>query len=535
MYHAFYGFLGNPFEATPDPKFIYLSPSHQGALSSMLKGIKNHEGFISLTGEVGTGKTTLVRLLLDRLDENVKVAFIFHSPVTFEDLLRNILLEFGLKAVGGNDKVLFSRLNEYLLQKPAAHENLAVIIDEAQNLPIKVLGELGKLDEKIPRISNRVQIIFVGQLEFEDRLNSPGLRQLTQKIRTRCRIRPLTGEESMEYIDYRLETAGSSASGVFTPDAISRIIDYAKGIPRVINILCDNAFLTGHALSKKRIDIDIVLQVIGELKGPMLQKSAAREMFAGMKRLHRRPPRVHFFPRRTSLFFLSVVVLGGFILLVYGFLQQKSVVTKSIDSNIPDHMTAESSSIRPPFLPEEISEPSRRNPGRDSDAQGLLPGISESSASSSSGHEKGILTEIAVEKGQTISFLAKKYYRAVNLTLAELILDHNPDITNVHLIQVNQIIKIPEITKELLIYQTSDGSCKLHVGTFWDRHFVRPYVEQPELRRKRIEVVPRRVSPKDTWYRVLVGDFDNRRDALKAIDILEEKKLLPLFGGDPER
>ena len=148
---------------------------------------------------------------------------------------------------------------------------------------------------------------------------------------------------------------------------------------------------------------------------------------------------------------------------------------------------------------------------------------------------KDILEEvIEVQKGQNISFLAQKYYRMVNATLIDLILDSNPEITNAHLITVNQKIKIPKITEESLIIQSSDHTYKIHVGTFWTSNFAKLYRDEPSLKGKEIEILTRRVSPQETWYRVVVGKFDNKDEILKAIDLLKKKKLLPLFGGSPQ-
>jgi len=446
---------------------------------TMFNGITNQKGYISLIGELGTGKTTLIQFLLGRLDEKVKTAFISHSSVTFTDLLRNIFLELGLQVVEGNNDSLLSQLNEYL-EKLAVGETLVVIIDEAQNLPKEVMGELARLGEMTPSTSNRLQIIFVGQPEFEDKLNAPGLRQFNQRIGIKCQIRTLTEVESRGYIDHRLRLVGSSGSKAFTPNAISTILIHAKGIPRVINILCDNAFLIGCGLSRKRIDAEVIGTVINETGSPILQKSIPSKIISALKGIHWRFLKINFPSRRIFLVILCLLCLGGFILLIYGSLQRNPTKTGNIES---------------------IKK-----------------------------HRVGALEEVIVEKGQTISSLAQKYYRMINPTLLDLILDFNPEITDAALIQVNQKIKIPKITKEWLIHQSLDHTYKIHVGTFSTPDFVKPYKNEPVLRGKKIEVLPRKVSPQDTWYRIVVGDFDNKDEALRVIDLLKEKRLLPLFG-----
>ena len=279
MYKEFYGFSEKPFELTPDPSFLYLTPSHRKALDSMIDGIKNRKGFISITGEVGTGKTTLIYSLLNSLDEKVKTVYIFHSTVTFKDLLKTIFSELGLGVVEESEPALLYRLAKYLTQM-VADETIAIIIDEAQNLREEVMQELQMFSDLEAKV---IQVVLVGQPEFEDKLNSQGLSQFKQRIRIKRQIRALTEEESMDYIDHRLRLVGRSSSQIYTPKVISIICSYAQGIPRIINVLCDNAFLMGYNLSQKKIDVDIIREVIKDIKGPNLQKTILSSFTAALR------------------------------------------------------------------------------------------------------------------------------------------------------------------------------------------------------------------------------------------------------------
>jgi type II secretory pathway predicted ATPase ExeA len=267
MYNEFYGFSQKPFEVAPDPKFLYFTSSHWGALDAMTTGIKTRQGFISITGEVGTGKTTLIHSLSSSLAKRVKTAFIFHTLITFEELLGSILRELSLEVTGKDKRTLLHQLVEYLLHI-GNDETVAVIIDEAQHLSTETLQELGELPHLIPLASERLQIVFVGQPEFKNILNSPSLKILNQRIRIRREITNMTAEESRDYIEHHLKIVGSSTSDTFTPQAVSVITTYAKGIPRVINIVCDNAFFGGFSESKKKIDAKIIREVINNLEGP---------------------------------------------------------------------------------------------------------------------------------------------------------------------------------------------------------------------------------------------------------------------------
>ena len=266
MFNKFCGFSEKPFEVNHDPKFLYLTPSHQKALDSMIDGIKNRRGFISITGEVGTGKTTLIYSLLENLDKNVMTVYIVHSTVTFKELLKTVLLELSLGILEESEPAFLFRLAKHLTRL-VSDETIAIIIDEAQNLAEDVIRRLQAFSELESKV---IQVLLVGQPELEDTLNSQGLGPFKQRMIVKCQIRALTGEESLDYIDHRLKLVGSSSSQMFTPKAISMICSYAQGIPRLINILCDNAFLKGYRLSRKKIDGDIIAEVTKGINGPNL-------------------------------------------------------------------------------------------------------------------------------------------------------------------------------------------------------------------------------------------------------------------------
>jgi type II secretory pathway predicted ATPase ExeA len=331
MYNKFYGFSDNPFGVTPDPRFLYLTSSHREALNSMIDGIKNRRGFISITGEAGTGKTTLIYSLLNRLDEKVKIVSIFHSAVTFKELLKIILSELDLGVIEESEPDFLYRLAKYLTQM-VADETIAIIIDEAQNLREEVMQELQMFSNLEPKV---IQVVLVGQPEFEDKLNSQGLSQFKQRIRIKRQIGVLTGEESMDYIDRRLRLVGRSSSQMFTPKALSMICSYAQGIPRMINILCDNAFLMSFNLSQKKIDVNIIREVIKDIKGPSLQKTILSSITTALREFRPSPNRLKLSPKKVSLAILSAICLGGLILLTQDYLQRRPANTWNIESSKP--------------------------------------------------------------------------------------------------------------------------------------------------------------------------------------------------------
>jgi type II secretory pathway predicted ATPase ExeA len=530
MYNEFYGFSEKPFEITPNPKFLYLTSSHRKAMDAMMKGIESRQGFISITGEVGTGKTTLIYSLLTSLDDKVKTAFIFHTLITFEEFLGSILRELYLEVTGKDKKTLLHQLVEYLLHL-GNDEMVAVIIDEAQHLTIETLQELEKLSDLGSLASWRLQIVFVGQPEFENILNSPSLKILNQRIRIRREITTMTAEESRDYIEHRLKLVGSSTSKTFTPKAISVIIKHTKGIPRIINIVCDNALLNGFNESKKKIDEKIIREVIKNLEGPSRWKFRPMRIFRFVKRTHATYRERILSPRQIAVILLFLLGLGGIVSLMFGFLRYGPSNLRSIESMWTSLFHTERPLVT---APQTTTTKTSKVGVRYPPVESPQPDVPPSASSMRISNETRSMESIIVEKGQSIKSLAEQYYGRSNITIADLILDSNPEITNAHLISVNQKIRMPKITEGSLIVQSSDRTYKINVGTFWSPKFAKLYRSEPSLRGKEIEIVARKATPKQTWYRVVVGKFDSEDEVLKVISILKDRKLLPLFTADPK-
>ena len=267
IYSAYFGLREAPFNITPDPSFLYHSESHREGLAQLTYGINARRGFIVLTGEVGTGKTTLIETLLHQLGEKTHTALIFSAISNPLDLLRYVCEEFGLveplqAARDIHDYI--SLLNEFLLQKYREGENAALIIDEAQNLSAEVLESVRLLSNFETTKDKLLQILLVGQPELNERLNTPQLRQLKQRITLRHHLRPLSLSECQEYIVNRLRYAGGN-SEVFTVKAIEAVHQYSGGIPRLINVICDNAMINAYALDKKEIAPVFIQEVADDL------------------------------------------------------------------------------------------------------------------------------------------------------------------------------------------------------------------------------------------------------------------------------
>lgn len=266
MYLSFYGLKEKPFNATPDPRFLYHSPGHREALAQLLYGVQERKGFILLTGEVGTGKTTLLQALLRQLNGNTEVAFLFNSKLPFDGILEYMLEDFGIARAGASHAQRLFALNNFLVERCYAGQNTVLILDESQNLEPQTLEQVRLLSNFETPGEKLLQILLVGQPELKARLQLPELRQLKQRIGLRCHIPALTPEETRGYIRHRLQIAGAHDAGLFTDRAISRLTRYAGGIPRIVNILCDHCLLFGYADQKRQIDRNIVEQAIEYLE-----------------------------------------------------------------------------------------------------------------------------------------------------------------------------------------------------------------------------------------------------------------------------
>jgi len=267
MYKSFYGLKENPFNVNPDPRFLYLTKQVEESLTGLMYGIQTRKGFITLTGEVGTGKTTLVNRLLDWLHtRQARTAFLFNSRMNSSQLFDFILAEFDIECDSKSKSQQLMKLNSWLLDRYTNGETVVLIIDEAQNLTYPVLEEIRLLTNLETSTEKLLQIVLSGQPELEEKLKLPQLRQLRQRIMLRCRTTPFLQEQTQEYIVERLRIAGASGAPIFSPKAIEAVHMYSMGIPRIINLLCEHSLVNAFADQMRPIQPKIVEEVAREFQ-----------------------------------------------------------------------------------------------------------------------------------------------------------------------------------------------------------------------------------------------------------------------------
>lgn len=268
IYQEFYGLKEAPFNVTSDPNFLFFSSHHREAFSHFLYSINERKGFFQLTGEIGSGKTTLCRAVLDRLDEKTKTAFILNPNLSVLQLLKAIVADFGIVTKVRSRMELIEGLNRFLIDQLTQGCNVVLIIDEAQNLSSAVLEQVRLLANLETHKEKLLQIALVGQPELREKLEDPSLCQLRQRIGVRYHIYPLEKEEIGPYIDHRLHVAGSNGRILFSPKAIDLIYHYSKGIPRLINMVCDKCLLAGYVYETFEITPSMTKRCLQELESP---------------------------------------------------------------------------------------------------------------------------------------------------------------------------------------------------------------------------------------------------------------------------
>jgi len=275
VYLTYYGLVRSPFEMTPDPAFLYLGEAHREGLATLVYAVKARKGFVLLTGEVGTGKTTLLHALLSQLDAGTASAFLFNPRLEPLDFFRILFDELGIEERCTTKAEYLLALNKFLIDRLAKNLPTLLIVDEAQNLSPEMLEEIRLLSNLETPTSKLIQIMLVGQPELLEMLDQPGLRQLRQRIVLRHHLRPFDEKELAAYVAERLRLAGYTGDGLFDRKALAALYDVTGGVPRLVNVVCDGALLQGYAREKERIGRDLVLEVAADLALPGTRSTAA--------------------------------------------------------------------------------------------------------------------------------------------------------------------------------------------------------------------------------------------------------------------
>jgi general secretion pathway protein A len=386
MYLQFFNLKKEPFQITPDPSFLYLSRGHEQALASIIYGVEKRKGFVLIIGAVGVGKTTILRAYLEKVEkETLKTIYLFNSNISYNNLLKHMLREFGVHPVSDENCDLVNQLYQILLEEYQQGRNVLLLIDEAQNMPVDTLENLRMLSNLETSNEKLLQIVFSAQPEFEKTMNLEELKQLKQRVALKAVIFPLTQKEGLTYIHHRLKRAADRESVIFTPYALREIVRIAKGIPRVINVLCDNSLITAFGYGKEKVGIAVVREITRDF---------------GMQR----PPYLRWAALTTAVGVLLTV--GGF----FG-LKNKGILpeAKPVVKMQPVKLRGKAVTTATPIS--STVEVGKAAPGGDG-------------------------TEVVrmVAKGDTLAKLIKDVYGYVNPRIIRAVKNANPEIDNENLI-----------------------------------------------------------------------------------------------------
>ncbi len=295
MYEKYYGFREKPFTLLPDPDFLYLGKNHRAAMTLLEYGLVSQAGFVVISGGVGTGKTTLIRHLLNQIEQDVTVGLIANTHVSFGNLIERILMAFGLDYIGKGQTQQFEAFTDFMVAEYTKNQRIVLIIDEAQNLSLTTLEELRMLSNINADKVQVLHIILVGQNQLLEKLRRPELEQFVQRVAVDYHLEPLSENETKQYIRYRLTAAGSDNANIFSEKACELIFKNTDGIPRLINVLCDRLLVYGFSDEQETIDVELVNEVIDERgKSRLLRKDSNKDDYSSAGNPHQHGGKMTF-------------------------------------------------------------------------------------------------------------------------------------------------------------------------------------------------------------------------------------------------
>lgn len=513
MYMNYFGFSAFPFSVTPDPNFFYTNPVYREAYAILQYGIEAKKGFIVITGEVGTGKTTLLRKLMKHnLEGTIHTVFVFNTYLSFTELLQVILYDLGLIPNESNNKVLLlQELNNYLITQLKQGHIVSVLVDEAQNLSDEALEGLRLLSNMETDQEKLIQIVLMGQPELQATLDRPSLRQLKQRVALQCRLSPLKDEEVRPYIDFRLRAAGYNGKDLFESDALRRITFYSNGIPRLVNIICDNALLSAFAKYQKNVSADIIEEIARDLRlGSEVQPAQAETMatggaetinyeeadvpsvFAAMSepktpiREAKNPVSQHKV-RRTLKVGLETCLVILALFTVASLIDPKDFFsTAGSGLQIAKHNLHQWVLLitHQEAVPENAEVKFERKEQR-----------------------------VIIPRGSSIYKIASDTYGTNTLLGIDLIKESNPEIKNLNRVPTGQALLLPSLTPEALLRKQPDGSYRLTVASFHRLAAAEEYAGHLRDKGYQVTITPKRIVADLLLHRVEIDGLKTLEEA----------------------
>jgi general secretion pathway protein A len=503
VYTGHFGLREAPFRATPDPRFFYGNPVYREAYAALLYGVVARKGFIALTGEVGTGKTTLLRRLMDELGPPVRFVLFYNTTSTFDETIEFICAELGL-AVGGLSRVQrLQRLNDLLIAEAAQGGNVVLLLDEAQNLGPSVLENLRLISNLETATAKLLQIVLAGQPELDVKLRAPALRQVAQRIAVRARLTPLDDGEVGRFIEYRLRLCGGTRPDLFTGNAIRRIVAYSRGVPRVINILCDSTLLAAYGAGLRRVSGRMVDEVAADLRLSDRDAPARRRPPVPAGPAGRPAPRARA-AQWAAASLLACILAGTALALVPGsplaMAPGSVLASRAAGAGVPDPVPRPAV-VRPASPPAADERPHRAEPFPEGPRDGRLT---------------------VVDGGGNVSELVARRYGRHYLLGLDLVKDLNPHVADLDHVSAGEALWLPPLTPDALTRRQPDGSYQLIVASHASPEAAQALAERVRDRGYQARVATRRMTSTLRVHRVVLEGLDGPEAVRRTWSIAQE-------------
>jgi general secretion pathway protein A len=494
MYTTHFGLRDAPFRSTPEPRFFYSNPVYREAYATLLYGVLQRKGFVALTGEVGTGKTTLLRRLMDQLGSGVRFVLFYNTTLSFDETVEFICSELQLAVDGLSRVQRLQRLNDLLIAEARQGRTVVLLLDEAQNLGPDVLENLRLISNLETATEKLLQIVLVGQPELDARLAHPALRQVAQRIAVRYRLQPLGDEEVEAYIDLRLRLCGRSARDLFSRGALRRIAEYARGIPRRINILCDAVLVATYGARMHRATAALVDEVACTLTPPPGRRPGARSAGAAARsRARRRRSRPGPARRRIRWVAASAAALTGGAAVVALLSGWRAVAAVPGNPRVRPEISASASPRGPSAPPAPWVPTAAASSGTPVPAAGgaARPGADDG-------------WPAVVPAGTNISELVWRTHGAHHLLGLDLVQELNPHIADLDRVSPGQQFWMPALTVSTLARRELDGSYRMTVASLVTPQAANRLAERLRDRGYTVRVAARDLGPQRQVHRVMV-------------------------------
>jgi type II secretory pathway predicted ATPase ExeA len=524
MYEQHFGLKESPFSITPDPRFFYANAVYLEAYANLRYGIEAKKGFIAVTGEVGTGKTTLLRKLMLSLNKTIQTVLVFNTDVTFNELLRVILRDLGLPTAGKDRLGMVEELNDYLIEQLEHGQTVCLLIDEVQHLSDESLEGLRLLSNLETDRQKLLQIVLMGQPELQAKLDQPHLRQLKQRIAIRCEIARLRDDEVGSYINFRLRVAGCENHELFHTEAIEKIAIYSKGIPRLINVICDNALLIAFAASQRNVSTDVIGEVVRDLRlapGSQLTQNeidqAVRVLAlpGGAGILSSETP-VEVFQRKPKGSFIATLAASLVIVILLGFGSLTDPEEFFIDA---------SKSLN--GYQKNLSEWVSLVTGQKANPPRMTVKIANAEVQTAEINSKSNDHRVTIQYGSTVFQIATDAYGSSAVLGMDLIKEFNPDIPNLNWINAGQDLLLPALSEETLLRQQPDGSFRVLVASFLSRREADEFAERIVRDGFPVIVTARPVSNNLVLHRLEISGLENLEEAKQTVQIGFKNRWVP--------